>query len=167
MKRFLGACLIWAILILGLFSVHVLEIRAERENRTVFIRTVQPGFHFKLGFTHSVEQCPVMDYLKVDEKYRMVLYKTAFWSSRTGLPYAAFGDEVFRAEGDHFTISNMHRVIPGLHQWVEKKYHNSLTFGEAQSIDLATLAGDTLLCIDVKRMKLWMYVAKKLAVNLI
>lgn len=106
-----------------------------------------------------------MDYLHVDEQYRMVLYKTAFWSSRTGLPYAAFGDEVFAAEGDHFTISNMHRVIPGLHQWVEKKYNNTMTFDETQSIDLATLAGDTLLSIDVKRMKLWRYVTKKLALN--
>jgi hypothetical protein len=167
MRRFLGVCLIGTTLILGLFSVHVLEIRAEREHRTVFIRTVRPGFRFTLGFTHSVEQCPVMDYLKVDEEYRMVLYKTAFWSSRTGLPFAAFGDEVFTAEGDHFTISNMHRVIPGLYQWVGKKYHNRMTFGAEQSMDLAALAGDTLLYIDVKRMKIWRYATKKLAVNLI
>lgn len=166
MKRGLFAFLICAVLLSGFLPVHVLEIRAELKDQTVFLRPVRPGFRFSLGFTHSVEHCPVLDYLRVDDQYRMVVYKTAFWSSRTGLPYAAFGDEVFGAEGDHFTISNMHRIIPGLHQWVEKKYHNTMKIGEEESIDLAALAGDTLLLIDVKKMRLWAFLAKKLDLTL-
>ncbi len=154
-------------LVFGFLSFHVLEIRAFRENQTVLIRRVYPGFRFTLGFIHSVEQCPVLDYLQIDGQYRMILYKTAFWSSRTGLPYAAFGDEKFMVEGDHFAISNMHRVIPDLQQWVEKKYQNTLTFNESKPIDLPALAGDTLLSIAVRRMNLWTYTTKTLALNLI
>lgn len=166
MKRLLAVCLIGMVLISGLLSFHVLEIRAYRENQTVLICKVYPGFRFTLGFVHSVEQCPVLDYLQIDDQFRMVLYKTAFWSSRTGLPYAAFGDEIFAIEGDHFTISNMHRVIPSLQQWVEKKYQNTLTFNGSQPIDLSALAGDTLLSIAVKRMNFWTYTVKTIALNL-
>lgn len=167
MKRGFAACLVGAVLLLGLYPVHALEIRVQREDRTLFLRHVRPGFRFALGFMHSVEHCPVWDYLLVDAQYRMVLYKTAFWSSRTGQPYAAFGDEVFAVEGDHFTISNMQRVIPGLQQWVSPKYNNTMKFGEAQSIDLAALAGDTLISIDVQRMRLWTFVTRKLNLILI
>jgi hypothetical protein len=162
MKRLVAASLLGALLLAGLFPLYALEIRALREGRTVWLHTVRPGFRFALGFTHSVEHCPVWDYLRVDEQYRMVLYKTAFWSSRTGLPYAAFGDEVFAVEGDHFAISNMHRVIPGLQQWVSRQYGNTLLLGDTRRVDLAGLAGDTLLSIAVTRMPLWSYVTKKL-----
>jgi len=167
MKRFVALSLLGALLFLGLHPLYVLEIRALREGRTVWLHTVRPGFRFALGFTHSVEHCPVWDYLRVDEQYRMVLYKTAFWSSRTGQPFAAFGDEVLAVEGDHFTISNMHRVIPGLQQWVSRQYGNTLTLGESCRVDLAALAGDTLLAIEVTRMPLWSYVTKKLDLTFI
>jgi len=166
MKRVIAACLLVALLVLGLYPVHALEIRALREDRSLFLRAVRPGFQFALGFIHSVEHCPVWDYLQVDAQYRMVLYKTAFWSSRTGQPYAAFGDEVFAVEGDHFAISNMHRVIPVLQLWVGQNYRNTMKVDGAQDIDLAALAGDTLLVLDVKRMRLWTFVTEKLKLSL-
>ena len=162
MKRAIAAFLLAVLLVLGLYPMHALEIRALREDRSLFLCAVQPGFRFALGFIHSVEHCPVWDYLQVDAQYRMVLYKTAFWSSRTGQPYAAFGDEVFAVEGDHFTISNMQRIIPGLQLWVSHQYQNTLQVEEAQRIDLAALAGDTLLSIDVQRMRLLTFITQKL-----
>jgi hypothetical protein len=162
MKRWAAAGLIVVLAALGARPVHLLEIRAVREERVVYVQSVQPGFRFALGFIHSVEKSPVRDFLRIDDDYRMVVYKTAFRTSRTGLPYAAFGEEVFAREGDHFTISNMHRVIPEIYQWVGAEHGNTLTIGESGDIALAGLAGDTLLRIGVRRTRLLTFALVKL-----
>ncbi|MFZ7127563.1 MAG: DUF1850 domain-containing protein [Desulfobacterales bacterium] len=164
MNKRLAAGLLGAFILASLLPVHVFEIRAAEEDRPVYTRIVRPGFRFALGFIHSVEHCPVWDYLRIDGDYRIVLYKTAFWSSRTGLPYAAFGDEVFTVEGDHFTISNMHRVIPVIYQWVGATHENMLKINESEMVPLAGLAGDTLLAIDVRRGNLFTFACTNLEI---
>ncbi len=147
-------CILVAIL---LVQLHVFQIKVLREDTVLYLERVRPGFHFSLGFMHSVEHCPVWDHLKVDDDYRMITYATEFWSSRTGLPYAAFGDETFRAEGDHFIIENMHRVIPAVIQWVDTEYDNTLRFGDGREFKLASLAGNTLLGMTIERVRLGYY----------
>jgi len=141
--------------------LHVLQIKALRGDTVLYVERAQPGFRFSLGFMHSVEHCPVWDHLKVDDDYRMVTYATEFWSSRTGLPYAAFGDETFRVEGDHFIIENMHRVIPAINQWVDARYDNTIRFGDGREIKLASLAGDALLGITIEPVCLGYYIYHK------
>ncbi len=144
-----------------LVPLHVFQIKALREDTVLYLERVKPGFRFSLGFMHSVERCPVWDYLKVDDDYNMVTYATEFWSSRTGLPYAAFGDETFRAEGDHFIIENMHRVIPAVNQWVDAEYDNTIRFGDGREFKLASLAGNTLLRMTIERIRLGYYLYHK------
>ena len=140
-----------------LVPVHVFQIEALPEQTVVYRARVTPGFRFALGYTHSVEGCPVWDYLRVDEQYTMVTYKTEFWSSRTGLPYAAFGNEIFRAEGDHFIIENMHRPVPTIDQWVDSRYDNTLRFPDGREYELASLAGNGLVRITIERKRLGQY----------
>ncbi len=157
-KLIVSTFLIFLILVsVLLVPVHVFQIKALREDTVLYLERVKPGFRFSLGFMHSVERCPVWDYLKVDDDYNMVTYATEFWSSRTGLPYAAFGDETFRAEGDHFIIENMHRVIPAVNQWVDARYDNTIRFGDGREFKLASLAGNTLLRMTIERVRLWYY----------
>jgi len=144
-----------------LVPLHVFQIKDLRENTVLYLEKVKPGFQFSLGFIHSVEHCPVWDYLKVDDDYNMVTYATEFWSSRTGLPYAPFGDETFRTEGDHFIIENMHRVIPAVNQWVDAEYDNTLRFGDGREFKLASLAGNTLLTMTIERIRLGYYLYHK------
>ena len=141
--------------------LHVFQIKALRKETVLYLEKVKPGFRFSLGSIHSVEHCPVWDYLKVDDDYNMVTYATAFWSSRTGLPYAAFGNETFRAEGDHFIIENMHRVIPAVNQWVDARYDNTIKFEDGREFKLASLAGNTLLAMTIERMRLGHYLYHK------
>lgn len=156
------AALIFVILVPLLFvPLHVLQIKALREDSLLYCERVQPGFRFSLGFMHSVEHCPVWDHLTVDDDYRMVTYATEFWSSRTGLPYAAFGDETFRAEGDHYIIENMHRVVPAINQWVGAAYDNTLRFDDGREVKLASLAGDTLLAMTIEPVYLGYYLYHK------
>lgn len=140
-----------------LVPVHVFQIEALPEQSVLYLTRVTPGFRFALGYTHSVEGCPVWDYLRVDEQYTMITYKTEFWSSRTGLPYAAFGNEIFRAEGDHFVIENMHRPVPAIEQWVDSRYDNTIRFTDGREYKLAALAGNRLLRMSIERKRLGEY----------
>ena len=135
----------------ALWPLHGLVIENYRSRNPVYVRLVSPGETFSLGFMHSVEHCPVYDRLKIDADYAMVVVETGFASSRTGLPYAAFGDEVFHREGNGFRITNMHRNVPEIFQWVNHRYDNTLQFGTDPPMRLDSLAGDTLLHLHIQK----------------
>ena len=165
-KRALAALLSLFVAVAALAPLDVFSIETPRNGRLLYLRTVSPGDQFTLSFIHSVEGCPVRDHIRIDSGYRMVTTATEFWSSRTGLPYAPFGDETFTAEGDHFRIGNMNRVIPEIYQWVDKRYANLLVFGDEKEIALPDLAGDTLLKMSVTRVRLAQYAGMKLKLSI-
>jgi len=165
-NRPLAALLILLVAVAAFAPLHVFSIETPRNGRLLYLRTVSPGDGFTLSFIHSVEHCPVRDHIRIDSGYRMVTIATEFWSSRTGLPYAPFGNETFAVEGDHFRIGNMNRVIPEIYQWVNKRYANRLVFSDGREIALPDLAGDTLLKMSVTRIRLAQYAAMKLRLSI-
>jgi hypothetical protein len=140
-----------------LISLHVLQIKALREDKVVFMQIVHPNDRFEAGYIHSVERCPVGEFFRIDETFRIILYETTFASSNTGLPSAASGNETFHNEGDFFRISNMERVLPELLLWVHKDYENTLKIGNSPTVRLPSLAGNTLLQVLIKKMTLFEY----------
>ncbi len=138
--------------VLGAWPRHVLLIEDVPGTRPVLVQRVQPGWQFSLGFLHSVENCRVWDHLTISPTYEMVVVSTEFAESRTGLPYAAFGEEVFENRGDHFRIGNMHRLVPEIYQWVDARYENTLCIDGRRDIALASLAGNTLLHMRIAKM---------------
>jgi len=144
--------------------VHVLLVREMETSVPVFATPVRPGDRLSMGFLHSVENCRVWDHLQIDNSCGMVVVATEFAESRTGLPYAAFKDEVFERRGDHFHIGNMNRPIPGIYQWVNARYENTLKIEGRQDVALAELAGNCLLHIHVTSLTLmeWVWLKAKL-----
>ena len=152
LRRLATAAILPALLVVaGFWPLHALVIEDVRARKPVFARLVAPGETFSLGFTHSVEHCPVRDRLQIGADYGMVVVETEFASSRTGLPYAAFGREVFQREADHFRIANMRRPVPEIFQWVNDRYDNTLQINDNPEIRLSALAGDTLLHIRIEK----------------
>ena len=153
-SRYAASALVLVILAAAaaLWPLHALVIENFRARKPVYVRLVSPGDTFSLGFMHSVEHCPVYDRLKIDADYAMVVVETVFPTSRTGLPYAAFGDEVFHRERNGFRITNMHRFVPEIFQWVNHRYDNTLQFGVEPPIRLDSLAGDTLLHLRIQKI---------------
>ncbi|MEE4608080.1 MAG: DUF1850 domain-containing protein [Desulfobacteraceae bacterium] len=141
-----------AAVLVGSWPLHALVISHHRAGQPVFARLVAPGETFSLGFVHSVEHCPVSDRIRIDDRYAMMVVETAFTTSRTGLPHAAVGQEVYHREADRFRITNMHRPVPEIFQWVDHRYHNTLQFDGAPPIPLASLAGDALLHIRIQKL---------------
>jgi hypothetical protein len=130
---------------------HILEIRAPRKGKIVFVARVEPNDRFATKYIHSVELCPVWEFFRIDEEYRIVLYETTFCSSNVGLPYSAFGQEQFHVEKDKFRISNMHRVLSMLALWVNEKYDNTFEFNKRR-LQLPSLVGNTLVDITVEEV---------------
>ena len=151
-KRIIILSSIAGLFLLSLIPCHVLRIEAARKNRTVFIQIIRPDYIFSTEYIHSVELSPVREYFKIDKNFRIVLYETTFSSCNTGLPTTLSGDEKLYIDGDHLRISDMHRVLPELNLWVNKKYDNTLTLGDGEMLKLPSLAGDTLLRVIVERL---------------
>jgi hypothetical protein len=144
----------------SLFSVHVLQIEAPRKDRIVFVRSIQPGDRFSLMYRHSVELCPIWDYIRIDGEYRLILEETVFGSSNTGLPSVLGVGERFTRGEKSSRISNMRRILPAIEIWVKKPYDNTLEFGN-RKILLPELAGDTLLRIHIQKMPLFELASRK------
>ncbi|MBU2646908.1 DUF1850 domain-containing protein [bacterium] len=135
-------------------SVHLLLIEDARRARPVFVMKIHPGDMISIGFLHSVENCHVWDHLQIDSQFELIVVATEFAESRTGLPYAAFEGESFERLKDGFRISNMHRRVPEIYQWVDSKYENTLKINGDQVIPLASLAGNILLHIHIAKRTL-------------
>ncbi|HDR14295.1 MAG TPA: DUF1850 domain-containing protein [Desulfobacteraceae bacterium] len=138
--------------VLWRWPVHALLIHEMETSLPVFVRLVRPGDRLSIGFIHSVENCRVWDHLQVNNHYGLVVVGTEFAESRTGLPHAAFKQEIFERREDHFRITNMNRPVPGIYQWVDAKYENTLKIDGKQEIQLASLAGDCLLHIHISSL---------------
>jgi len=159
------ATLLGCVIILSIRTVHLLLIDDVRKERPVFAARIKPGDLLSIGFLHSVETCRVWAHLQIDPDFGLVVVATDFKESRTGLPYAAFAKEVFERRKDGFRISNMHRPVPELYQWVDATYENALIINNDRAIDLASLAGNTLLYIRIGRLTLfeWFVLEAKLS----
>jgi hypothetical protein len=161
-KRTLCLILFAALLLAaGLFPAHVLQIEAPRKDSVVFVRFIQPGDRFSLMYRHSVELCPIWDYLRIDEAYRIILDETVFGSSNTGLPSVLGVGERFTRGEKASRISNMQRILPAIEIWVKRSYDNTLEFGN-RKILLPELAGDTLLRLQIRKIILLELASQKM-----
>jgi hypothetical protein len=159
-KWIFGTCAA-VLLLCSLISFNVLEIDAIRKEHVVFVHIIHPGDTFATRYTHSVELCHVWEFFRIDEQYRIVLYETTFSSCNTGLPVSLAGNEKLHHEGDHFRVSDMHRVVSGLSLWVHEKYGNMLKIGDAEAIRLSLLAGNTLLKVTIRNITFPEYIYLK------
>jgi hypothetical protein len=161
MKKSLPYLLLAFVLMVLVWPVHILVIEDARSGTVVWCRLIQPRDRFTLMYRHSVELCHVWDHFKIDGKCGLVLDETIFPSSNTGLP-AVLGDGERLARGEKgFHISNMRRTLPAVEIWVDRRYDNTLTFGE-QKVSLPELAGNTLLRLQTRNASFAEFVYHKL-----
>jgi hypothetical protein len=147
----------------ALQPVHALQIAVVKQEKLVYLQRVAPGDRFSTGYIHSVERSPVWEYFCIDPDYRIILRETTFKSSNVGLPYAAFGDEVFHSETDGFRITNMNRMISRLLIWADRSYKNRLQF-RGEDLALYGFEGNTLVQVDVGAWRLGAYALEKAAI---
>jgi hypothetical protein len=146
------------VLLIGGFGwpVHALQISIAKKDKLVFVHRVHPGNRFATRSIHSVELTPIREFFRIDDRYRIVLTGTTFSSTNVGEPYAAFGNEVWGRENGHFRLSNMHRMLPELLIWANRRYENTMQIA-GTILPLYGFAGDTLIRIRVGAVPLAEY----------
>jgi len=147
-----------------LTPVTVLQIRAPRENRVVWVGKVSAGDAMETVYLHSVEKSPVHEFFRIGEDLRFHLEETAFSSCNTGLPSGVEGEEVFVSDGAGFRVTGMNRVLSRMRLWVHEDYENALKLGPYETIALPALAGNTLLEITLRRVPLVLWGVEEMKV---
>lgn len=146
--------LLLVVFFIFLTPVTVLQIRAPKEDRVVWVGRVSAGDGLENVYIHSVEKCPVHEYFRIGEDLHFRLEETTFSSCNTGLPSYTEGEEIFVSDGEGFRVTGMNRLLPGICLWVHEDYGNVLKPGSHGSINLPALAGNTLLEITLRRLSL-------------
>lgn len=131
---------------------YILVIKKFPEERIIFQKKISPNHKFAFLYVHSVAQTPVWEFFEIDNEGKMFLSETHFYDHGAGLPYSAFGEEIFIREENRFKIKNMNRKIElPLFYRIYSDRGNVFVF-ENQKIDLSQRIGDALLIIDIKRI---------------
>ena len=119
------------------------------DDTIVFQKNISPGQCIALSYSHSVAQTPVWEYFEINKEGKLILTETHFYDHGAGLPYTAFGEEIFVCEDHKFKIKNMHRDIRlPLYYRIYHDRGNIFIF-DNQKIELSDVIGDALLIIDI------------------
>ncbi|NLL61978.1 MAG: DUF1850 domain-containing protein [Candidatus Atribacteria bacterium] len=164
MKKKLNLFLLFFVLTLFMFLIvlnnnyfHIITVKTVPEETVVFENRISPGQKIGLAYVHSVAQTPVWEFLGVDRNGNLILIETHFYDHGAGLPYTAFGEELFVSEDHMFKIKNMNRKIDlPLYYRIYQDRGNILQF-ENHEIRLSDTIGDALLAIDVYRLNVFKY----------
>ncbi len=139
-----------------------LVIKTFPEEKIIFQKRISSEKKFALVYIHSVAQTPVWEFFKIDHEGNLILYETHFYDHGAGLPYAAFGEEVFVREENRFKIKNMHREVKlPLYYRIYEDRGNVFIF-ESQEINLSENIGDALLTLDIQRLSAIDYFLKSI-----
>jgi len=147
--------LIILILIIILYlqkKVILFEIKKYPSGDTVICEVVQPGEIIKTSYRHSVATTTVWEIYEVIENYKLIQRETHFYDSIAGMPYAAFGDEIFIMEDGKCKIKNMNRVIPLPLNYNIGAIRENYLYLKNNKINLSELTGDMLVTINLRKV---------------
>ncbi len=121
-------------IVLALWPVPVLTVRAARPARVLWGQPVRGAVAIRLEYTHSVERTPVAELYRADAQ-GLRLLRMEFASQGAGLPSAGYV-----REGDRFVLKT-DRLLNNLALRVSAVARPRLVVG-TQTLDLLALAGD-------------------------
>jgi len=139
----------------------------RNDNTIIFLRVVKPKDTFLLKYLHSVALSDVWERFVIDKDYEFVLTETRFQGQGAGLPTSLSGNDKLTREGDWFNITGMRRVVPLIYWRVQAKWNNRLYFRNEPEMNLSRLLGDTLIRVEVEKMKSvsWLYHRTVIAID--
>ena len=142
-------------------SFHLLNVKECSDEKFFFQQIISPGNKFGLKYIHSVAQTPVWEFFEMTKDGGLILTETHFFDHGAGLPYAAFGNEIFISEDDKFKIKNMSRRISlPLYYRIGKIRENHFIY-KNQDINLSKRLGDAVIIITIVQLNLFEYILNK------
>lgn len=137
---------------LALYPIWVLSLTSA--NKIIFLKVIQPGDTFHLGYLHSIVLSDVWDSFFIDSEHRIVLIETRFQGQGAGLPYGVSPGEQWVREGDWFRITGMRRVVPSIDWRIQAEWKNRFRFQNAPEVDVSAQVGNGLIHIQTEKVRL-------------
>jgi hypothetical protein len=131
------------------------EIDKFPENDNIIQEIVQQGEIIKTSYRHSIATTTVWEVYKVTEEASLIQTETHFYDSVAGMPYAAFGDEIFLMENGKYKIINMNRPISLPLRYNIGAIRENHLYLKDKKINLSKITGDQLVTMNLKKMSLW------------
>jgi len=161
----IGLIIIIFIILLFYIPIYTLDLKSFPDKEIVFSKRVLPGDEYTLKYTHSVALTPVWEMFRINKKYQIILIETDFLDHGAGLPYAAFGKEIFVEEDSKFKIKNMNRIIHTPFYYRIGAIREDIFYFKYKEINLSSLLGDKLLTIEINKKNLFNYIRRRKFVN--
>ena len=108
--------------------------------------------YFSIGFIHSVNMSPVIDYYKFNEKNEIFVYKTIYYNYGAGVETELENDETLRYGDDgSMIIENINKKIDPLIYYLSNVFDHKLKINDSKEISLWDLCGKNLtIRIEIK-----------------
>lgn len=135
-----------------LYPIWVLSFSSA--NKIIFLKVIQPGDTFHLGYLHSIVLSDVWDSFFIDSEHRIVLIETRFQGQGAGLPYGVSPGEQWVREGDWFRITGIRRVVPSIDWRIQAEWKNRFRFQNAPEVDVSAQVGNGLIHIQTEKVRL-------------
>ena len=103
---------------------------------------IQNNDFFSIGFIHSVNKSPVIDYFKFDDENNIYVYKTIYYNFGAGVETELENNETLRYGDDgSMIIENIDKKIDDLIYYLSDIYDHTLTINDQKKISLWELYG--------------------------
>jgi len=136
-------------------KVILFEIDKFPENENIIQEIVQQEEVIKTSYRHSIATTTVWEVYEVTEEASLIQRETHFYDTVAGMPYAAFGDEIFVMENGKYKIKNMNRPISLPLRYNIGAIRENYLYIKDKKINLSKITGDQLVTINLRKVSLW------------
>ena len=106
--------------------------------------------YFSIGFIHSVNKSPVIDYYKFNENNEIYVYKTIYYNYGAGVETELENDEILSyGEDGSMIIDNINKKIDNLTYYLSDLYDHTLNINGDKEISLWDICGKNII-INIK-----------------
>lgn len=108
--------------------------------------------YFSIGFIHSVNKSPVIDYYRFNEKNEIFVYKTVYYNYGAGVETELENDEKLTYGDDgSMIIENINKKIDPLTYYLSDIYDHKLRINDGEEISLWDICGKNIIIrIEIK-----------------
>ena len=112
--------------------------------------TIPYDGYFSIGFVHSVNKSPVIDYYKFNKNNEIYVYKTIYYNYGAGVESELENDEVLSyGEDGSMIIDNINKKIDNLTYYISDLYDHKLSINGDKEISLWDICGKNIM-INIK-----------------
>ncbi|WP_230739757.1 DUF1850 domain-containing protein [Methanooceanicella nereidis] len=105
--------LVLSALLVSFLPTGMVAVVKEKDGSVILYEPVKPGDVILVGFTHSVEKVPDIEYFEVGRDRKLLLTRTIYGSMGAGLP----SDDTFNVTYDgngYFLIDNINKTFDSI-----------------------------------------------------